>query len=50
MRKKNHVSKYLIPSPRRSMKMIYEQSINEKPPNLVRYKEEKSKDLSSMIG
>ena len=37
MRRKNQIPEYHTPSPKGSIKMIREQSINEKPPNPVGY-------------
>ena len=45
VKKKNQISKYHILSLRRLIKIIYQQSINEKPPNLIGYQGEKPKDF-----
>ena len=50
MRKKNHISEYHAPSPVGTMRKIREQSINEKPFNLVGYWGGKQKDLWGVIG
>ena len=37
VRRKNYIPEYYTPSPVETMRKICEQSINEKPPNLVGY-------------
>ena len=39
MRKKNQILEYYVPSSKGLIKTIYEQSINEKPFNLIKTKE-----------
>ena len=50
MRRKNHIPDYHAPSPIGTMRKICEQSIDEKPHNLIGYWGEKPKDLWSVIG
>ena len=45
MRKKNQIPKYLASSLVKMIKKISEQSIDKKPPNLVKYYGKKPKDL-----
>ena len=45
VRRKNQIPEYHVPSPGRLMKIIHEQSINEKPPNQVKYLGRKPKNL-----
>ena len=50
MRKKNRIPKYYVFSLKISMRIIYEQSINEKPYNSIKYWDRKPKNLGSVIG
>ena len=45
MRRKNQIPEYYAPSPKKSIRIIYGQSSNEKSSNLLENREGKLKDL-----